>query len=323
MKEYRYATICSYLKYLGIFLIFCALSYAEIGGMRCFGMGMFFAMVWCNQKLQIVAPLYILSNLICFGNYISVIGSVITVVIMSIMYVLHYKCKKPMNLILITLYALASVLANTYLSMYAGGVLIDSVLGGVLGLIAMWCYIYFLQNIMMYGVRRKYQVAEVISGGVMWMLIVNGVYNVPFLGVYLVDVLCSVAILVGMWCFGTGASVMLGIIGGLGVALSTGSLIYVAIYGILGMVAGAMRSNYRIYSVLSVFLVNVLLRFYFLPIGSMYEHLAMLVGCVLFWLLPKQVLEVISNMVINERESNAITNLLNKERAGLYSKLKN
>jgi len=323
MKESKYPMMYSLLKYAGIFGIFCALGLAEVSGIRCFAFGMFFALVWCNQKVQILAPLYVISTFVCTLDYISVIGSVIMVVIMCVMYMLHYKFKRPMNLVLISLYAILGILANSYLNVYMGGMVVSSVLGGFFGLIAMLCYIHFLQNIMLYGLRRKYQVTEVISGGVMLMLIINGINHIPVLGMLAVDMVVGFGLLLVVWMFGTGAGVMVGLISGLGVTLNTSSLIYVAIYGILGMVAGAMQSKYRVYSVLSVFLVNVLLRVYFLPIGSMYEHIAMLVGCVVFWLIPKKALENMGNLVITERENNAISNLLNKERTGLYSKLKN
>ena len=181
MKESSYPIIYSYLKYFGIFLLFCVLGFAEISNLNCFMLGMYFALVWCNQKIQIISPLYILANLVCFGNITSIICSVVTVLIMCVMYVFHYKLKRPMNLILINLYAILSIIISAYINVYVGDELWQSVVGGVLGVIAMMCYIHFLQSMMMYGIRRKYQVTEVLSGGVMLMLIVNGIYNLPII----------------------------------------------------------------------------------------------------------------------------------------------
>ena len=323
MNEKKYSIMYSYIKYLGIFLLFCILGVAEISGVRYFMLGMYFALVWCNQKIQVLSPLYVLANFICFGGYISVISSAITVFIMCIMYAFHYRFKRPMNLILINLYAILSLIVDAYINVYIGNDLAHCVIGGVLGIIAMLCYIHFLQSIMMFGVRRKYQVTEVMSGGVMLMLVVNGLFNIPTLGMYLTDIFVILGILVVARVFGVGASVIIGLISGVGVALSSVSLIYVAIYSILGLMAGAMQSKYKIYSVLGVFFVSLMLRVYFLPIISIYGYLAVLIGGLIYLLIPNRILDNVDSLIISDKESNAINNLINRERTALYSKLKN
>ena len=324
MKESSYPIIYSYLKYFGIFLLFCVLGFAEISNLNCFMLGMYFALVWCNQKIQIISPLYILAILVCFGNITSIICSVVTVLIMCVMYVFHYKLKRPMNLILINLYAILSIIISAYINVYVGDELWQSVVGGVLGVIAMMCYIYFLQSMMMYGIRRKYQVTEVLSGGVMLMLIVNGIYNLPIIGMYLTDIFVIFTILLVARVFGVGASVIVGVISGLGVALQSGSLVYVAIFAILGLIAGAMQSKYKVYSVLAVFFVNMMLRVYFLPFANtIYEYFAVLIGGIIYWLIPNKVLDSAGSIIISDKESNAINNLVNRERTALFGKLKN
>ena len=323
MRESKYCVVYSYMKYIGIFLLFCVLGLAEISGIRYFMFGMYFALVWCNQKIQVLSPLYILANFVCFGDYISVICSAVTVIIMCVMYAFHYKFKRPMNLILINLYAILSLIIDTYINVYVGRELAQCVIGGVLGIIAMLCYIHFLQSIMMYGVRRKYQVTEGISGGVILMLVVNGIFNIPLFGTYLVDIFVAVSILMVARVFGIGSSVIVGIISGLGMALGSVSMVYVSIYGILGLVAGAMQSKYKIYSVLAVFFVSVMLRLYFLPIINIYSYIAILLGGIIYWLIPNKCFNSIDNMVISDKEYNAFGNLINRERGALYSKLKN
>ncbi len=319
-KQYNFYVL---IKYLCFFVAFYVLGCANIEGLHPFMFGLFFCLVWCNQKIYILAPLYILASFLCFGDWVSIFSSLCTVGVLCIAYIFHYRFKRPFNVLLISLYAILGQFVNIYYIITIDGNVLSAVLTLILGILAMLAYIHFFQNLLMRGVRRRFQVTEAITGGVFLLALINGIYNLPFIGEYAVSTVVALLVLLGLWCFGAGTSVVLGIISGLGVAFATNSLIYIALFACWAMMASAMHSNKRIYSVMALILVDALMEIYFFPTFSFINLGAVLIGALLFLVVPSGVLQDLSNIIITDKENNAMSNLLNKERDSLYKRLQN
>ena len=310
-------------KYFCFFLAFYILNCASVSGLYPFCFGLFFCLVWCNQKVYILAPLYILASVLYFGDYFSIVCSGSTVLVMLIAYIFHYKFKRPFNTILICLYAILSQLVTLYFSITMNNDIINAVLTIIIGIVVMLAYIHFFQNLLLRGIRRKFQVTEAISGGIFLIALSNGIYNLPYIGSMAISVVVAFCLLLGVRCFGASVGLYLGAIFGIGVAFATNSLVYIALFACWAIVVSAMQSNKKIYACLGLILIDILIEVYFLPTYTFYNFGAVLVGVLLYLLLPNKVLEQISNIVINEKETNAMSTLLNRERDTLYKRLQN
>ena len=134
------------LKYFLFFLLFYLLHSAQIEGVRPFAFGMLFALVWCNQKIYILAPLYVLSGLLIEFTLNNIICLFCTVIVFGGFYFLHYKLKKPLNHILIGIYAFLSQFAFIYLSLGNTEQMIKAIITLIVGIICLYAYLFFMQS---------------------------------------------------------------------------------------------------------------------------------------------------------------------------------
>ena len=118
MKQNKWLKLAQYIIY---FVIFYIVFKAKINStINPFTFGVYFALIWCNQNILLLSPLYIgasyLSNFYLFDLY----SAIFMCAIMCIIYGIHYKLKKPIKPMLMLVYALVCSFLNVFLKIYSG-----------------------------------------------------------------------------------------------------------------------------------------------------------------------------------------------------------
>ncbi|MDD3862551.1 MAG: hypothetical protein PHV79_01675, partial [Clostridia bacterium] len=99
-------------KYFCFFLAFYIMTKAGIyQTFYPFAFGLFFALIWCNQKVQYLSPLYILACLLSDSSVLNIINVLFTVSIVLMLCFIHIKLKKPIKIPLFCFYAVLSQVA--------------------------------------------------------------------------------------------------------------------------------------------------------------------------------------------------------------------
>ncbi len=307
------------LKYLLFLAIFYILNVASIEGLYPFAFGMLFALMWCNQKPYLLAPVYLLSGFLAFFDINKLLVDLVCVGVMLVMYFFHYRFKRPFNKILIGLYAFLS----QFLMLYFSFMNLD-IWGGVItlliGLTAMYCYMHILESLILRGVRRKFLIDEILCLGVLIFSLGVGIYCVPF-GEYIYFGVLALLILLIANIFGLLASVVFAIAFSLGAGFASSEILLVAHSTILALGAGATMCAKRVYTGLAVILVDIIVGLYFMPSYSLYQLLATMLGALIFILLPARMLIKIDSFVISEQDSVAVRALVNRNRRVLNNRL--
>lgn len=307
-------------KYLFFFALFYVLQSANIQGIYPFAFGMLFALVWCNQKIYILAPLYILSAFLVFFNLESVIISGITAVVFSFAYFMHYKLKKPLNFILIGMYAFLSQFGMLYFACITPLKLWNGVLTLIIGMIAMYAYLLILQNVVLRGLRRKFTIDEIISASVLFFAIGVGLYSVPF-GEYIFFGVLAFTLLSVCYIFGATSTLSIACILGLGASFAGGNFLLTAYTCVLALVVCATSCTKRVLGAIAVVLADIIVGLYFVPPYEIYHLLATLLGALLFAIIPNKTMQNFTSFVIADKEDVAVRTIVNRSRKALFTRL--
>jgi len=310
-----------FIKYILFFALFYVLHIAEVEGLHPFAFGMLFALVWCNQKIYIVAPLYVLSGLLVDFSWYSVIILCSCAVIFAIFYLLHLRLKKPLNHILVGFYAFLSQFAYLYLNSATTENCINACICVMVGLICLYAYLYFMQSLLMRGLRRRYTIDEVISAGVLLIAIGVGLSCLPDIHGIVVKALFIFFILLLVWVFNPSTSISFCVLLGVGGILSSNDLSLFLSITLCALVANLMKSSKKIFACAGIVLVDLFVNLYFFHSYDAYMLLAVLGGALLFMLIPQKSLDKLSNFVISDNDEFALRNIINRSRNTLYKRI--
>ena len=307
-------------KYFFFFVLFYIFHSANIQGITPFAFGLLFALVWCNQKIYFLAPLYILAGFLTTLSVQSLIIDGVTVGVFAIAYFLHYKFKKPLNPILIGFYAFLSQFARLYIASFESVLFWQGIVSVIIGLISLYAYLHLFQGIALKGLRRKYTVDEIICLGVFIFAFGAGLYSLP-LGEYFFISISTFLILFVTFIFGTTQSLLLATFLGLGCAFSSEQFLYLPHLIFMSLIASATCCTKRVYACISVILIDILSGLYFLPFYSLEHLLCTFIGAILFLVIPKRFLSIITSYIIKDKEDIAVRTIINRNRQALQARL--
>lgn len=307
-------------KYFCFLLLFYILNCANIQGIHPFAFGLFFALVWCNQKIYILAPLYLLASFLCFGSLEHLIIDLITVGVFLIAFFLHYKFKKRLNPILIGMYAFLSQFGLLYTSSQDPYLLWNAILTLIIGLICLYAYLHLFQGIALKGIRRKYTLDEIVCFAVFAFAIGAGLYCVPF-GEYVYLGISALIILFCAYIFGATQSLLVATFLGLGCAFASEQFLILSHTLFLSLGASATICTKRVYSAIAVVFIDIISGLYFLPFYSLEHLISVLVGVLLFLLIPKKIISNFNSYVIKDKEDIAVRTIINRNRQSLCARL--
>ena len=108
-----------FFKYLIFFALIFVSNLAKINGIfNPFSFGLFFALLWCNQNIFVLGSSFILAGFLASFSYFNLIENAVFVIIMLIIYGIHYKFKKPLKYLNILIYALIANMPKLFIEIY-------------------------------------------------------------------------------------------------------------------------------------------------------------------------------------------------------------
>ncbi len=309
------------LKYLLFFALFFVLHMAELQGLHPFAFGMLFALVWCNQKLLLLAPIYILSGLLAHFSIHSLIILSCTVLVFAFFYFLHLRIKKPLNPLLVGVYAFLSQFAFLYLNSGSTESIISAGISVFLGLVAMYAYLYFMQSVLVRGLRRHYTIDEVVSLGILVLAIGVGLASIPDFAGIISRAILVFLVLCLVWVLNAGASISLSVVLGVGVALASNEVSMLCVLTLGALVANALKSRNKFFGCAGLVLADVFVSLYFFNFYSAFLLLGTLSGVFLFLLIPQSSLQKLNTFIIADEDDFALRNIITRSRSALYRRI--
>lgn len=308
------------LKYMVFFTCFMLLFRSGIKGLIFpFAFGFFYSLVWCNQKIYYLAPLYILAAYLHSFNLDMVFCALATVGVLAIAYFIHLKIKKPMKVWLLALYALISQALYVYLSVVAQANILIIVSTLVIGLLFLFTTTTFLSALIIRGLSSRLRMSELLGGAILLIAVCCGLSEFELYGFEFVKFLAILIILVASVSTQTVWTITLSAVMGLGTLLNSGNPVFVAPFMIFGLCACCFRFGKKYIQVVALLLCELFIG-YFLSLYYSYTWVNIL-PCVLAILIyiaiPNVFFEKVKASFVGMGQNLAMKNIVNRNREGL------
>ncbi len=311
-------------KYFCFFLAFYIMTKAGIyQTFYPFAFGLFFALIWCNQKVQYLSPLYILACLLSDSSVLNIINVLFTVSIVLMLCFIHIKLKKPIKIPLFCFYAVLSQVAYVFLQIYYNGIILEPLLTVILGVVFMLACKQIFQVVLVRGLVYRLNLTEIISALAVLCALSCGLYTFNIYGFEIIKLFAMVAILLSVYVFNVSGCLLVGSVIGLGGLFSAGDTSLIAPLIIWALVVCAFKANNRFLPVFSLLLVEAVLGF-FINVYYTYTYISFLsvaVGALIFLCIPSQILGKLSDFFNVGERNLAMRNVVNHSRESLCRRL--
>ena len=311
-------------KYLAIFLAFYVFSKANIAGVIYpFTFGLLFALMWCDHKVYILTPLYIIANFLGTFDLFSLYSAIATAGVLVITYLIHLKAKKRFNYVFLGIYALISQVVYLTLEIVLKQSIFAPIISVILGIMFMFACVRFFEAIIVRGFAYRLSVDEIICAGIILAGFSSGVCAFTFGGFEMIKFFAVFAILVSCYCFNVSTSLFVGGIMGIGALLAQSNPIYVAAFTIWAMVVSCFKSVHKIFASIAVLLIEAALGWYFGIYGaySIFSYLPVIIASVMFVCIPNKVLDEFRGFFSAKTSEIATRNIVNQNREMMSKRL--
>lgn len=252
------------IKYLLFFALFYVLNKANINYyISPFYFGIFFALIWCNQNILILSPMYIVARYLTALSLYDLYGAIFTVIVILIIYGIHQKLKKPIRQIFFLPYALVCIALDVFFKIYFGANPIYQTIEVIVGLLFMFATMKFFEVLIVRGVRGRMTSLELICGGGLLSAVFCGLSTFSFWGFELVKFFAFFIVLFVSYAFDAKTTLFVSAVMGLGTLFNSNNAIYIAPIIIWALVAICFKTKHRVIPLLCSFASELVIGFYF------------------------------------------------------------
>lgn len=312
------------LKYLCFFLLFFVLGKANISGaVYHFSFGAFLALFWCNQKVYFLAPIFVVANFLSSLNLNVLFVSLVEVFVILVVYLIHYKLRKPIKKYLLSLYSLLAQGYFLFYEMYFNSNFFFSSISVVVSVVFMYVFIQFFSAILLRGFSGRLTTDEIICGGIVLLVFFSGLAGVNVYGFEIYKLLTPFVILFSAYISGVSTSLFCSVIMGLGIFVSTLDFRFLAVFVVWAVSSSVFKVKARYLPALAIVIVEFVLGF-FLKIYNSYQiinFVPVVLGCFSFVVFPQNTISKVSEYFTANSDRFAVKNIVNRNRTMVSRKL--
>ena len=322
--EDRFKKLKIILKYILLFMMFYVFSRAKIPytNLMPFACSIYFVSLWCNTNFW--ATTFAFSLGFALGNFnIPMLYVLITIIVVSITtYYIHKKLGRGYNAFFISLYLAVSMLPI----MFIYGVDFKNICLGFLAIVLSIClflcgYVFCGATIKR-GFSFKLNLDEIVCGVILLIVFAMGLSFCNIFFVEIIKIFATFLILLFCYIYKDFSCLLIAIVFGLGHSICFSSITYIACFSLYAFVSLGFKSN-KYLAMLGVVIVEILLNFYFnvYSTNPLYGIISVLIGCLLFLLLPKNLTTKINDLLGGYKEKLAVRNVVNRSKQGIKNRM--
>ena len=312
------------VKYSLFFVLFYLCSIATInGGVKPFTFGLLFALSFNRQKVIYLVPLYVLACYVSDFSITTLTVSVCTSFTLLLFYFVHYKLKLPTYRLLLGFYALISQAYYLFIHSSSPQDFLQAIITTIIGLLFFFSCYHILRAVLVRGIAYKLTVDELICAGLLLMVISLGIAGITVFNTELIRIFAVFVILVATYIYKEPTTLLIANIIGLGTLFFSGDVLYLGAFSLFAVSSIAFKNTSRIFSILAVLFMDIVLGLYFniYLVYNLYSVFAVLLGGLLFYLIPINGLEVLKSVLSGSLNKTAIRNIVNRSREGLCKRM--
>lgn len=314
-----------FFKYLIYFLLFYISFKANIfNGISCFCGGIFFALLWCNQNILGLSFGYIFASFICNFSPYELLGAVIFCVIISCIYLIHYKLKKPFNYIHLLIYACICSIPNLFVNLYFLETSIyPSLVNCIIGLLFTFACIKIFEAICIRGISARFTSTEIICGFCVLVIFFSGISQIELYEFSFLKMIVTLALFVCGYFTNYLCVLLLSASGALGhflTYLNPNFFVLIIFYGLVLMI---FKTKNKIISAVATIVIDLAFTFFFkFPTDlTVLSVLPVIVSSLIYILIPVKILDRLGNEFFDTMQSMTGKGIINKSRQLLNYKI--
>ena len=308
--------------HLCIFTMFLILANAKGYSVSPFGCGALFALMWCGLYLPAIAGEYLLANLLLMNKVADLYCAITTVFVLIVVYCVHKRIKKPMNVVLVGVYTLLSQVVSLYYVNNIGGWL-DALIFAVVSIVFVYVCITVFQVIVMRGWFYKLTLDETIC---LVTLITVLTFGIAEIYIYDCALYKFVATLLILLCVGVNKkiySIILAISIGLGVSIINLSLEPIGELAIIALVANIFNYPHKYKIVLITIIGDLIMQIYFVGLGVdiIYTLIPTAFAIVCFLCVPNKTIDKWADKYITSNAELSVRNVISSTRKNIKHRM--
>ncbi len=313
-----------FCKYVLFFIVFYLLQKAQINGVISpFGFGIYFALIWCNQNILILSPLYIassyLNNFVLYDLY----SAIATCIIMMLIYGVHLKLKKPIKPMLMLLYALISQAVYVFLKIYSGTIWWIVCVELVFGLLYMFACMKVFESLIVRGITRKFTLIQTICLGAFFASLTCGLRAITLFDFDFAKLFLAFVVIFSTLVLPILESALLTMVFSAGTLLYDNNAYLVAPIIIWWLVCSCFRGRHRIFACLSLIVTELMCVYYFnfYYTTSFITFLPCIISGLVALCIPKAYYQALTENYNSSFVNRSLETIINRNRDNIHKRL--
>jgi len=288
-----------------------------------FGISILFALIWTRYNIFNLSLSYIAAYSLAGFSLNSLYISLGTAAVAIIIWFIHNRLHKKINRIFIGIYSLLSYWAYVWLQWGDFSKNIALCISVVLGIFFLYACIHFFNATLIKKFNQKLSYDEIICGCIVAVIVGMGLSNISLWGIEPLKIIITLLVLLSTFLFKGPAPILISVSLGVGASLHTGSISYIASFSLFALVSMAFKTNHKFFSAAGVVLVEIFFGLYFesYPLFSVLSIVSVVIGSILFLVLPIKMFSKVLDMLGGYREKIAIRNIINRSKQGICKRM--
>ncbi len=310
------------ILYLFTLILFLILAQVNQTLVSPFSFGALFALMWTGANLSIIASEYLLTSLLTMNDIADLYCALSTVFILIVVYMIHKKIKKPMNVWLVGVYALVSQVVSLYYTYTMLGV-VDMIIYIAIGIVFLYMAICIFQVFVLRDGCYKLTLDEVICLTCLIVALGMGCAKIYISEFALHTFVGTLLILICVSIGKKNYACILAIAFGCGVGICMSNIEMIGEFAVIAMFASIYNYPHK-YKISFVTLLGaILVQLYFVGfnLDIVYAILPHVVAIVGYVLLPNKLFNKLTDKLNTNITDLSAKNVINSTRKTLKRRM--
>lgn len=325
LEVFKQSKTFVFLKYLCFFAIMFVCRLASVNGLfNPFTFGVFFALLWCNQNIFALSAGYLLASFLANVSYFTLIGEGAFILLILLIYGIHYKLKKPLKYLHILIYSAIASIPRLFIQIYFLKANIYLIfVEFVFALLYTFAVLKFFESLCVRGVGGRLTTLEKICAFVFGMSVFCGLDCLSVHGFDIIKLFGALGVLFLGYVSNVQTVIVASLSFGVGSFIYANNPAYLCVFVIYGLAMCAFRTKNKYISCVALLFCEALCGLYF-NLYSTFNVLCilpLLIALLAFIIFPSKYLDAYNSQFQETLCSITQGSVINRNRELLYRRL--
>lgn len=312
------------LRYIGLLLLFfiCNKATINMGYITPFCFGIYYTLIFKKEDNLITSICFAVAYCATFFSLVGLYQCINLIVVAYGFKLMHRLIHKKAHSLLVCLYALIGNVVYVVYNCNTSKETVATIITLLLGVLFLYCCQHSLK-LTERNIKIKLSTDEIMCLGVIVVVVGMGLANINIYKFEMSKCVGVLLILLSSYVFSTKTTFLMSSLYGLGVSIHYTNPTYIACFVMFALCAVGFKSSIKIFSCLAILLVEAIVGFYFgtYTMFGIYSIVSIIVGEILFLLLPMKTITFVSERINGISESVTVRTIINKSRDNLVRRM--